>query len=535
MKSDKSKLKENDKVAARINIVVSILLVVTLSFISIGYAVYNKRLDIGGNVTFKPQGKIKISNVALISSKNVKDGSIPTYTDDSVDFNLVFEKEAGSTETDYQAIYTITIDNDTFYNHEFNLGTFQPIITNSSGIEVDSNYLSYTLDGINIGDMIPAKSSVTFTLKLDFAPEEDDTYSVSGDLEPELVEEPNGSLLGAISSSKTGDLRESLGKDIAQFTIDVINSYQSQRTFTLSIGDTSHFELVDSNGNPLGEFVSEGGTTTTYTFYVKRVNNAIFTSESLNTSISLSYNGGTINCDSITLLVDKVELEDLTPPVISNVTATIANATADAANNNDTSSVGQVSVSWNGVDAESGVKKYYVAVYSVSNSTETYVKTIETVGDETNITVSDLADGNYVFIVYGENNDGYKPDVSNISSATSSSGVFSKSNSGSYVWHHTVSLTDDSRYINALSNTRVNRGFNYTTTLNKNSNTTTYTYTLPNTITVTMDGNTITTGTTAGHYQYNNSTGAVTVYGVTGNITIRAVATRSGNNNPCGG
>ena len=93
----------------------------------------------------------------------------------------------------------------------------------------------------------------------------------------------------------------------------------------LGYADTSHFRLVDSNGQPLGSFVISEGTTNTYTFYVKRVDGAIFTTASLTTGISLSYSDGTVNCGSVTLLVDESDYEDETPPIISNVTATINN------------------------------------------------------------------------------------------------------------------------------------------------------------------------------------------------------------------
>ena len=42
-----------------------------------------------------------------------------------------------------------------------------------------------------------------------------------------------------------------------------------------------------------------------------------------------------------------------------------------------------------------------------------------------------------------------------------------------------------------------------------------------------MGGTTISTGTTAEHYTYSNTSGAFTAYGVTGNIAITANATRS--------
>ena len=161
MKKKRQLERENDKKTIKINIAMSILLVGVLSFISIGYALYGQTLNLRGTTTFNPQGKIAITNVSLVSSKNVKDGSIPAFTDDSVDFNLTFEKAEGSTEEDYQAVYSITIDNGTFYGYDFNLANFQPIIKNSSGIEVDPNYLQYSLDGINLGDTIPADTAAS--------------------------------------------------------------------------------------------------------------------------------------------------------------------------------------------------------------------------------------------------------------------------------------------------------------------------------------------------------------------------------------
>ena len=49
----------------RINIGVSILLIVTLSFISVGYALYGQILNLHGTVTLHPQGKIAITDVTL--------------------------------------------------------------------------------------------------------------------------------------------------------------------------------------------------------------------------------------------------------------------------------------------------------------------------------------------------------------------------------------------------------------------------------------------------------------------------------------
>lgn len=526
MKKRKLVEKENDKKTVKINIAMSILLVVVLSFISIGYALYGQILNLGGTATVFTQGKIAITNVTLISSKNVRDGSIPAFTDDSIDFNLSFEKKEDSSDENYQAVYSITIENGTFYDYNFNLGNFQPVIKNSSGIEVDPNYLTYTLDGINLGDSIPALESVTFTLTLDFTPEEDDVYTVDGNMDTELEEQPHGSILGSIPDSFEGDLRESLNNDLVEVTVTVINSFQSPKTFSLNITDTSHFELVNSDGTALGNYTIEGGTTNQYVIYIKRVDNAKYLTDSITTNITLSYNDVVnSNCGSVKLLVDKEEEDDLTPPIISNVMATINDATSETTTDNN---VGSITLNWTGIDAESGVEMYYVVVYKGTSGSETLYNTYETPDSNPQLTITGLEDGDYSFKVYGKNNKEHMPTQEEIESCNSD--YCSMTSNSNYKWHFTVSLTNDSTGITSISPEAVNRGKTLSATITPNSTSngcgdTTY-YKLSNNITVTMGGNTIDSGTTAGQYQYTtgSESGKLTVYGVTGDITVYTTA-----------
>ena len=76
MKKRKVKEKLNDKKTIKINIAMSILLIVVLSFISLGYALYGQTLNMSGTSTLGLQGKIAITDVTLTSSKNVRSGSI---------------------------------------------------------------------------------------------------------------------------------------------------------------------------------------------------------------------------------------------------------------------------------------------------------------------------------------------------------------------------------------------------------------------------------------------------------------------------
>ena len=146
------KKKSNDKIAINVNIVMSILLVVVLSFISVGYAIYNQKLDTNIAANVKTQGTIAITNVELISSINVPDGVNPTFTDNSIDFDLSFQKDPDSTQTTYQAVYKVTITNNTFYDFDFNLINYQPTIYDSNNQAVDPSYLTVTYPDINPGD-----------------------------------------------------------------------------------------------------------------------------------------------------------------------------------------------------------------------------------------------------------------------------------------------------------------------------------------------------------------------------------------------
>lgn len=529
MKKKRQMERENDKKTIKINIAMSILLVGVLSFVSVGYALYGQTLNLAGTTTLKPQGKIAITNVELVSSKNVKEGSIPAFTDDSVDFNLTFEKAEGSTEENYQAVYSITIDNGTFYKYDFNLANFQPVIKNSSGIEVDPNYLQYTLDGISLGDTIPAGETVTFTLTLDFTPEEDDTYSVDGNMNTELEEQPHGSVLGSIPENASGDLRESENKDVTDVIVTVINTYQSQRTFTLGITDTSHFKLVDSSGNDLDSFTIDGGTTNQYTVYIKRVANAKYSEDVYTTNITLSY-GDVINsnCGAISIQVDKEEIQDTTPPEISNLTVTVNDATSETTTD---TKVGSVTLNWRGNEPESAVEKYFIVVYKDNSTTGT---TYETDDNNPQYTITGLEDVSYYFKVYGRNTKKVIPSSEQISSCNDS--YCAKTTSTAYKWHYSISLTNSSN-IDSISPTAVNRGKNTTVTITPKSTTTTdtcgnettSTYTLSNTITVKMGGNNMSSGTGAGQYEFSRSTtgtktGTLKLYGVTGNIEITATA-----------
>ncbi len=544
MKVNTNNRKRNDKETVKINIGVSILLAVVLSFISVGYAVYGQRLNIMGNVTFENnQGVVSITDVTFVTSSSYNSSADPaiSVSGDSIDFNLTYAKEQGTTYPDYRAVFEVTIDNDTYYDYGFDLAHFQPVIQNSSGIDVDPGYLYIYLaeDGPQLGDIIPAGESITFQIYMDFNPPVDDTYTVIGDMEPELEEQPHGSVIGSIPANATGDLRESLNHNIASFTVDVINSYQSPRTFTLSISDPTHFQLVNQDGTALSSFTIAEGTEQTYTFYIKRVANAIYASSSYTVNITLAYNEGSNNCGSITLTVDESQIEDTTPPTISNLTATIADASSC-----DTSStnMGQVLLEWNSTIPDSGISNFYVITHNTgTGSTSDPQATGKDLNPDTgkySYTVTGLAAGSYYFQIYGVNGDENGASSSDITSY----GATTNTNGTSYSWQYTVSLTGNS-YMTTFSNGKVNRGCTYQGTLNAKTDDNNYYYYVPTrssgisvTVGNTEYSSTTSTTPTENRFRYpnvnsNSTSGTIYIYYVRGNTTISATGTRANKNN----
>lgn len=532
MRSRLIKRKYEDKRTIKLNIAITIFLVVILFFVTTGYALYSQILNMNGSVSFGKIGKFAITDVTLIDYMNVKSDSIPAWTDNSIDLNLVFEYDPNSEYNIYKAVYSITLTNDSFYEYALDFSSYSPVITNSSGNIMDASLITYKIDGYDVGETIKSKESKTFTITLEFVPPDNDIYTVDGNLEPEIIEKPHGSLLAAIADNNIGYLRKSLGENITHFTITVLNSYQIDKEFTLNITNPN-FILVDSNGNNLGTSVIGFGQNTDFDIYVKLKNGAKFSTNEITTSINLSYDDNiSVNCGSLKIKVDKDSTyEDTTPPIISNVTSSILNASSSDVNNN---SIGSIRVTWD-VDDEN-VDHYNVQIYKLENGKETLLHDKTTTNRY--YTFDNLADGEYLFKVYGTDASPNKNTASrsDISSASTSSGYCSKSVTSNFKWHYNV--VTNLTYVNE-SNTvkKVNRGYNFTTTITKFDDETgncgqgRTTYKLPNSITVKMGGYNITSGTSSGQYQYtgnsNSTNGTITVYGVTDDLNITVTGTAS--------
>ncbi len=487
-------------------LVVFLCLVFILTGMTIGFASYNKVLQTQGVATIKPQGIIHFTQLDLISYSNVDTNYQPSYTDTDLDFNLHFIED--DTSQPYSATYQITVQNDTFYNQTFLGVNYAPTIVDGDGNPIPSSNFSYVINGLSEGDIIASESSLTFTVTMTLNASSGD-YTVDGEatIETSTAEE-TGSLLAALTGSTTGNLRNSNVR--APFTVHAINTHNTAQSFNLLLNSsvTSRYKLTDANGNNLTSFNISANSEDDYTFYVERLSGVTFCSDSETTSVTLlSTNNERANVGSVTLLLDAApSCNDNEPPVISNVVLSQKTGTG---------SEGKAEVSWTGTD-DSAITNYTVILYDgsgvqVGNS-------YNTGNDVAHMDITGLNPGTYYAKVYGRDanrNEATSTDINN-TNCTANAGYCSRSSSVAMKWIYDVTyhLTDITSS-NTASTVLV--GTTYTTTLSANS-TLISRKVLPNTITVTMGGESLS------NYTYNSNSGAVEIPNVSGDIDITAVA-----------
>ncbi|MBR6505880.1 hypothetical protein IKT18_03570 [Candidatus Saccharibacteria bacterium] len=494
------KEKQKPTLQIKSELIVFLCFIFILTGMTIGFAHYSKLFQIQGVATVKPQGIVHFTELSLISSTNVDTSYQPSFTDETLDFNLHFS------ETDpnapYSATYQITIQNDTFYNQSFQGVNFNPIIKNGDGVIVNSSTFNIAINGISENDTIASGASTTFTVTLTFTPPDpNDTYTVDGEATVTTeTDEETGSLYITLTGTTTGDLRENNIR--APFTISVINTHSTNQTFNLQIGNSSHYSLTDSSGNSLGAFTIDAGATENYTFYVERLSSAIFTTDQETTLISsISTNNERSNVGTVTLLVDETAYSDVTAPTISDVSLSLSSAAE-----------GRAIVTWNGTDdvAPTG---YTVEIYNSNNDTK--IGTYNTLADETNMTIDNLSTGTYYVKVYGVDAAGNTATSSEIANCSTSSGHCSRSSSVPMQWRFNV--TNNLTNLNSNGASTALIGSTYTATLSTSS----FGRSLPRTITVVMGGTTLSSGS---DYTYNSNSGQISIPNVSGDITITASA-----------
>lgn len=483
----------------KLSLIITLITLFIFLSTTVGYAVYNASVSFTGNLVIKGNGEIAITNVILSSYSNLQNPENPSYTKDSVNFNLDFRVASNSNlDDDFSATYDITISNTTFFDYEFASTIFNPSVETT---ENENMNVSYEVVNIEIGDIIPSNTTKTFSLIIHMYPKTPGNYNVSGDTDVNVEnnnETQTGTLVGSIPKNTTVNLRN--GNVRGKVTVSVLNSYETAKSFNINTNN-SNFKVVDSSGNSLGSFSIPANTTQDFDVYIEAKSGVSFASDSQSLNLLFNTNEGNISMGSVNVLVTKDEtLLDDDAPIISDV-----NATYVAEN-------GRVDLTWSATDI-SDITNFIVEVY---NGSDQLVNTYNTNSNSRNYSVSGLSNGTYYFRVYGvdsKNNNG----KNQATTCTTDEGKCSRSTSSSYKWVYTVTYS----LSNGLSTTSSREAVintQYTGKITASGN-----YRLPSSITIRMNGERLYSG-----YTYDSDNGNITINNVTGDITITAQGTSTG-------
>lgn len=429
-------------------------------------------------------GDVKITGVSYISGTNVSGTPNPSVdSDNNVDFDLTFKSGITQNDQTFTARYRLTMTNTTSSDYIFTAPVSNLVLRLSS---TTTSEVYYELDGIAVGDTIPANSTKSFEIILS-ADYVSGTHGVEGGIEVEPVEDKSGSLIGTISGTNEGDLTGS--NDLAMFQLSVQNTFSSAKVFTIEILGND-FTVANSSGNYLETQTIAANTTDTYTFYVKKASGATYGSDYVNAAVVINYDGVQSSSGTLKLAVDKdPSFIDSEAPYISDVTIT----------RNDT--IGSATVTWTGTD-NVGVASY--AIYPCRNENDAYVcgdPITGISGDATSYTLTGLSDGTYGVVVVGYDDEGNTATQTEINDATTDAGHASRSADTEIKWTFTITGKISNGSLSNNGST-IQMGATYTGTITPNSN-----YSTPGSITVVMNNRTL----SSSEYTYRNGSITITI------------------------
>ena len=479
------------------NIIFTLLIgiIVMTLFMAIGYTtVSNVNLGISGTVSTADFSKIFISNVELVNNSSTITSNTFNFSDTHIDFNLKYRVTKSNYTTGFNSTYKITITNDTLIDHVLTSNILNYNINSSN----KNMSLSYDLDGIKLGDIIPAKSSVDFNLIINLYPIAEGEFDVSITDDITFDIDNTGIIIGNIPENSVGDLRNN---EIVKFSAAVMNTYKMEKQFNFSLGN-DNFMIVDENGNPLENMTIGANDTRDYDFYIKLNDGVRFPTDTQKVNIYINpVDEEKSNMGVITLLVDKdPTMTDDEPPIVSDVIATIESPLT-------TGEKGCILVKWSGSD-NVGIDHYVLNVYNENNN---LIGTYTTEKDE--YTVKGLIDGKYYFEVIAYDGSGNYVSKTNLLDE--------------FIWNFTVSYNLTHATSTGSNSDIVDYDGIYEVTLSGEGRESHLFYTViydtPSSITVKMGGKTLTNGS---DYEYSSS-GNLVIKNVRGNIEITATGTRT--------
>ena len=440
-------------------------------------------------------GVVAITSVTLSDYSNLQNPVTPTFTDDSVSFDLNFNVQSNSNlDDDYYAEYDVTITNDTLEDYVFASSVFTPSVATSTNTDMDVEYI---IDGIEAGDIIPSEDSATFKIRIVMYPKATGNYNVTGGTDIVVEEDgtQTGNLTASIPRNSQIDLRGSTVRD--KVTVTVVNDYDESKTFTFTISN-SNFKLVDSNGTAIGNFTISASTTDTYDIYIERKSGVTFATTQQSVNMVFSTGSGNASLGNVKILVDQdTTLLDDEAPIISGVSVSVSNTNGNA------------TISWSATDVSS-IDYFLIDAYDTSDQ---LAYSYQTSNDNTSYTATGIAEGTYYFKVYGVDTKGNNGKLQATTCSTSASGYCSRSSDTLCKWVFSVTYSLGNNVTKRSGNDTVNRG----NTLSASFSASGLGASL-NTPTITMGGNQLSSSS------YTWSSGNLSVPNVTGDLVINVTA-----------
>ena len=206
------------------NIIV-VLLLIALSMMTIGYAIYGETINLNGNIAISEPGVIEITSASIISNEC---SGLSSYNQPVFDgMHIEFTIDTNRNSTSFTATYLITISNNSFYDYTYTGFPVNAIIDGEDAApKVTTTITRYdTGELLESGEIISSGESITVKVRMDFTVRENPngfTIIVNGTAS--ASEDNSGSILASITPN-TGDLRGE--GTMAEFQLNVINTFLS--------------------------------------------------------------------------------------------------------------------------------------------------------------------------------------------------------------------------------------------------------------------------------------------------------------------
>jgi len=504
----KRKIKNVSKIR-KYTFLIVIVMITIFCIETVGYAQISTLIRLGGDVTWKMDGKLLITNITQVSLTRATQNATPTYEGKQVTLNVGLTPTGTNNNGAATAIYDVTLTNNSSFVHTFSNNDIQNNFTSPN------NRVTVTVNvtGLTQGQRIEPGQTATFRVTIRGVKKQNNgqNYTASGTTTVTVNTNAltNGNLMATLDGTEGNLVRN----PIEGFSVDVMNTRPYAQTVSfLTTGEK--LEIVDSNGNPLGDLNVDASQTTSLNFYVKAKDSAMFGKSPYKAGIILQSSDGTVldlGTISLVVPVSGEEPQDEEAPIISNVSAS-----KNAAD-------GSITVNYSGSD-DSEISSFYVMACKENNGNYE-CGDAKPSSSSSSYTFTGLEYGTYLFKVYAEDEWGNVATPSEINDATTSSGHACASTSAFYRWKVTITFALQNMYYDgshANGSVDVNYMENYSFTLTPFDN-----YNLPQTITVANSSGNLTAGT---GYTYTQSSGNVQINAayLTENLSISGEATQSG-------